>query len=81
MATGGQIFLLKYSKDLKLVWQQIWGGSKGESARMAGVDSGGNIIVAGSTASYGSGQDDVVLLKYTPGGNLVGFARGVGRWM
>ncbi len=70
---GGQIFLLKYSKDLKLVWQQIWGGSKGESARVAEVDSAGNIIIAGSTASYGNGQDDVVLLKYTPEGNLSWF--------
>jgi hypothetical protein len=70
---GGQIFLLKYNKNLKLVWQQIWGGPKGESARMAGVDSGGNIIIAGSTASYGSGQDDVVLLKYSPEGNLSWF--------
>jgi hypothetical protein len=70
---GGQIFLLKYSKDLELVWQQIWGGAKGESARVAEVNSAGNIIVAGSTASYGNGQDDVVLFKYTPEGELTWF--------
>jgi hypothetical protein len=70
---GGQIFLLKYGKDLKLVWQQIWGGAKGESARVAEVDGGGNIVIAGSTASYGSGQDDIVLLKYTSAGDLSWF--------
>lgn len=67
---GGQIFLLKYDKDLKLIWQQIWGGSRGESARVVEVDADGNILVAGSTASYGNGEDDVVLLQYTPAGDL-----------
>jgi len=65
---GGQVFLLKYDKNLKLVWQQIWGGSKGESARVVEVDSRGNILVAGATASYGHGEDDLVLLQYSPEG-------------
>lgn len=67
---GGQIFLLKYDKDLNLMWQQIWGGPKGESARAVEVDNDGNILVAGATASYGNGEDDVVLLQYTPDGVL-----------
>jgi hypothetical protein len=67
---GGQIFLLKYDKDLKLMWQQIWGGPKGESARAVEVDSGGNILVAGATTSYGNGEDDIVLLQYSPEGAL-----------
>ena len=67
---GGQIFLLKYTKDLKLVWQQIWGGPKGESARAVEVDTSGNIVIAGSTASSGNGQDDILLLKYTPEGEM-----------
>ena len=70
---GGQIFLLKYSKDLDPIWQQIWGGSQGESARVAEVVSGGDIIIAGSTASYGNGQDDIVLLRFTPEGQLSWF--------
>jgi len=67
---GGQIFLLKYDKDLQLKWQQIWGGAKGESARALEVDGDGNILVAGSTASYGNGEDDVVLLQYSSEGVL-----------
>jgi hypothetical protein len=67
---GGQIFLLKYDKDLNLVWQQLWGGTKGESARAVEVDSDNNILIAGSTSSYGNGEDDIVLLQYNPEGVL-----------
>jgi hypothetical protein len=68
---GGQIFLLKYDKDLNLVWETNWGGPKGESARVVEVDREGNILVAGATASYGSGADDVALLKFSPDGELI----------
>ncbi len=67
---GGQIFLLKYDRSLNLVWQKLWGGTRGESARAAGVDSEGNILIAGNTDSYGSGEGDIVLLSYSPGGTL-----------
>jgi hypothetical protein len=67
---GGQIFLLKYDKDLNLIWQQIWGGAEGESARSAVVDSNGDILVAGNTASYGAGKDDIALLSFGSDGRL-----------
>jgi len=67
---SGQIFLLKYDKNLNLLWQRIWGGLKGESARAVEVDNDGNILVAGAAASYGNGEDDVVLLEYSPEGAL-----------
>lgn len=67
---GGQIFLLKYNRDLNLVWEQIWGGRQGESARAVEIDEDGNVLVAGATASLGSGGDDVLLLRYSPDGNL-----------
>jgi len=67
---GSQIFLLKYDKELNLLWQQLWGGPGGESARAAVVDSAGNILIAGNTDSYGSGKGDIVLLSYSPEGVL-----------
>ena len=67
---GGQIFLLKYDKGLKLLWQQLWGGAGGESARAAVVDNTGNILIAGNTDSYGSGKGDIALLSYSPEGVL-----------
>ena len=66
----GQIFLLKYDKNLNLLWQKLWGGAKGESARVIETDFDGNILIAGATASYGNGEDDVVLLQYDPQGKL-----------
>jgi hypothetical protein len=67
---GGQIFLLKYDKGLNLLWQQLWGGKGGESARAAVVDNAGNILIAGNTDSYGSGKGDIALLSYSPEGKL-----------
>jgi hypothetical protein len=67
---GGQIFLLKYDKDLNLVWEQVWGGKAAESARAAQVDANGNILIAGNTFSYGAGKSDVALLQFSPDGKL-----------
>ena len=67
---GGQIFLLKYDKDLNLQWEQVWGGPKGESARSAAIDPNGDILIAGETSSYGSGGNDIVLLSYAYDGTF-----------
>jgi hypothetical protein len=67
---GSQIFLLKYDKDLNLIWEQVWGGPGSESARAAETDAAGNIFIAGNTDSYGSGQGDIVLLSFSPDGKL-----------
>jgi hypothetical protein len=68
---NGQIFLLKYDKDLKLIWEQTWGGKGGESARAVEVDGAGNILVTGHTESYGAGKNDIMLLKFSPDGTLL----------
>lgn len=69
---GGQIFLRKYDKELKLIWEQVWGGPGGESARAVAVDAAGRIWVAGETASIGNGRLDIVILHYDPDGRLLG---------
>jgi hypothetical protein len=69
---GGQIFLRKYDKDLRLLWEQVWGGKGSEHARAAAVGNSGDIFVAGASDSYGNGRGlDFVLLRYTPEGSLV----------
>ncbi len=68
---NGQIFLLKYDKELRLIWEQAWGGKGGESARAVAVDAAGNILVTGHTVSYGNGKNDIMLLKYSPDGALL----------
>lgn len=67
---GGQIFLLKYDKELQLRWQQLWGGAQGEAARAVEVGEGGDVFVAGSTGSFGAGSEDIVLLRHAPDGQL-----------
>lgn len=67
---GGQIFLRKYDKKLRMVWERVWGGAKSESARAVAVDTSGNVLVAGETGSEGAGGLDFVLLRYSPAGNL-----------
>ncbi|MBI3738786.1 MAG: PQQ-binding-like beta-propeller repeat protein [Chloroflexi bacterium] len=67
---GGQIFLLKYDKNLNLIWEQTWGGKGAESARAAEVDANGNILIAGNTFSYGAGKGDIALLQFSPDGKL-----------
>jgi len=67
---GGQVFVLKYDKRLNLIWEQIWGGKKGESSRAIAVDEEGRILVAGHTDSFGAGGNDVMLLQYSPEGKL-----------
>ena len=67
---GGQIFLLKYDKQMNMKWERVWGGPKGESSRSATIDPDGNILVAGQTDSYGNGENDIALFSYTPEGDL-----------
>jgi hypothetical protein len=66
---GGQIFLLKYDKAGNLVWEMLLGGTMAESARALAPTSDNHIMVAGKTTSYGNGENDIVVFKYTEGGD------------
>jgi hypothetical protein len=69
---GGQIIIRKYSKALTFQWERVWGGSRAEDARVIAVDrASGDLVIAGTTASYGHGDKDIVLLRYRPTGALV----------
>ncbi|MCL5942943.1 MAG: PQQ-like beta-propeller repeat protein, partial [Actinobacteria bacterium] len=50
---GGQIFLRKYDPGLRLLWEQVWGGPKSESARAVTVDGSGDVLVAGESDGGG----------------------------
>ncbi len=67
---AGQIALLKYNTDLSLVWETFWGGPGTESARVVKTDAEG-VLVAGWTDSFGSGEGDLALLRFTRDGDLV----------
>jgi uncharacterized delta-60 repeat protein len=64
-------FLLKYSPAGALLWQKTWGGTDMDYGWSVAVDVSGNICVAGSTASFDAGLDDVLVLKYSSAGALL----------
>lgn len=66
-----QIFVKKFDKNLNLTWERFWGGNASESARAVASGGDGSLYIAGTTESFGQGESDVVLLKYTPGGDLL----------
>jgi uncharacterized delta-60 repeat protein len=67
----GDVVLLKYDSAGGLVWQKTWGGTGNDYGFGVAVDGSGNIYVTGYTESFGAGNADVVLLKYSPSGGLL----------
>jgi hypothetical protein len=75
------VLLLKYNKEGELLWSKTWGGPEYDYASDMALDSSGNIYIAGSTDSYGSGSDDILLLKYNKEGELLWSKAWGGRWI
>ncbi len=65
------VFLLKYSSAGDLLWQKTWGGAEDDEPFALSLDGSGNIYVTGRTESFGTGDTDVFLLKYSPSGDLL----------
>ncbi|MFX1500449.1 MAG: hypothetical protein ACFFDH_05725 [Promethearchaeota archaeon] len=63
--------LLKYDSDGNLLWYKTWGGFGYECGFGIAVDGSGNILITGSTSSYGAGEDNTFILKYDSDGNLL----------
>jgi uncharacterized delta-60 repeat protein len=66
---GGNLFLVKFDAAGHLLWQRTWGGS-GNFGIAVGVAADGSVYVAGGTFTFGAGQGDALLLKFTPDGLL-----------
>jgi hypothetical protein len=56
---------------LTLSQQHTWGGADVDEADAVAIAADGSIYVAGTTLSFGVGDRDAFLLKYSPGGELV----------
>jgi hypothetical protein len=65
------IILIKYDSSGSLIWNRTWGGANRDDGSEVAVSNTGDIYQVGSTWSYGSGDSDVVLLKYDASGNLL----------
>ena len=53
------------------MWAHTWGGFRDEEAEDICIDDAGNVYVLAYTNSFGIGADDVLLLKYSPQGDLL----------
>lgn len=60
--SSGVVVKLNSSGDLQ--WDTTWGGSGENGYSGIVIDSSDNIYVAGFTDSFGSGMEDMVLIKY-----------------
>jgi len=65
------VFVLKYDSKGNLLWNETWGGDSDDRGYGIVVDGSENVILTGSTYSYGGGWPDVLLLKYDSEGNLL----------
>jgi len=62
-------FVAKYSNSGGQLWNRTWGGTSNDYGYDVTVDSADNIIVTGSTRSFGAGRySDVIVIKYSPTG-------------
>jgi len=66
---GGDIYLVKTDASGNKEWDKTFGGSGGEEAWSVEQTTDGGYIIAGSTASYGAGINDIYLVKTDASGN------------
>jgi hypothetical protein len=68
------LLLTAYGPDGACFWKEIWYGAsttKSETGTAIAVDNAGNLYVVGNTTSYGEGNNDVLIQKWTTSGNLL----------
>jgi prepilin-type N-terminal cleavage/methylation domain-containing protein/uncharacterized delta-60 repeat protein len=69
-AGGIDMFLAKYSSDGTMVWFKTWGGSGSDFGNSITLAGDGGYAITGYTTSYGSGNNDMFLARYSSDGNL-----------
>lgn len=68
---GSQAWVNKYSRTGQLKWSRMWGGTGAEITRCTVTDGDSIIYVVGTTSSYGSGVNDIFVLKIDSSGIFI----------
>ncbi|MHA1252910.1 MAG: SBBP repeat-containing protein [Candidatus Helarchaeota archaeon] len=58
-------FVAKFNQDGFLLWNCTWGGNDNDDGCDVMIDSINNIYLSGRTMSYGSGDWDAIIVKYS----------------
>ncbi|MFK7969303.1 MAG: hypothetical protein AB8F95_03000 [Bacteroidia bacterium] len=68
---NGDHYLLKLDINGKLIWEKSYGGTEAENGVVMTKTSDGNLLLAGSTRSTGSGREDIHLIKVDTAGTVL----------
>ncbi len=67
------LLMIKIDANGNKLWEKEYGGSADESIANMIIRSNGNIIIAGTTKSYGAGDRDVIFFETDANGNEIQF--------
>lgn len=70
-AGGYDMYLIRTDKDGDTLWTKTYGGTNWDFAYSLQQTTDGGYILAGTTASYGMGNDDVYLVKTDANGDTL----------
>ncbi|MHA1369651.1 MAG: binary toxin-like calcium binding domain-containing protein [Promethearchaeota archaeon] len=68
--SSGDVLLVKWDTDGNQIWNRTWGGLR-EDEGNAIWTNGTCIYISGLTHSYGSGHNDVLIMRWDADGNLI----------
>ena len=69
--SGNDIIVTKLDQNGNLKWAKTYGGPDTELIGNVAIDNDGNIIVVGSTYSFGQGALDALVIKLDSNGNVL----------
>ena len=68
---ANDVYLLKTGRDGELVWERTFGYNNGEVAYAVTECDNGDVILAGTTASFAPHYDELYLIRTDPDGSLL----------
>lgn len=70
-AGGADIFLTRMTSGGTIVWNKTYGGPGNETLRRIRLSPDGNILLTGSTSSYGNSQGAALAMEIDVNGNIL----------
>jgi hypothetical protein len=65
------VWILKLDDEGNVLWERAYGGASDELPAAVVETSGGDLVVAATTTSFGEGNGDPWILRLSPGGEVV----------